>query len=582
MKDIKKYTNLSPCTIYNIRYNRFTDYEKFRYVNSTNKINTFNLNYVTKQKPIYQIESNSYQYSDPTFSIEKTENISFDKSNGEILNSSKINKTVNYNIRTKEKEYSEEPKFNTYNNLNISSDKSKNIKIITQRSDGNILSSINKSTNSSLMDEQISDSVKVNKQKVTKNVNTSPQNEGNENFNLASSATIRPRGRDENEFLNSINKTSILNIRLTSTKDDKYNNLPQTYDERGYIYNSNATYFDNDGDFYDENGFDKHKGRHDRFGDYKPGPGFNKEIGMYTEDINNLSFSEEQLKKEIEEKEKLEFEKIKLEAKESKKLKKDFLLPIEKDDSSDDFDYQEEFEKLEQEGISDIEPEENINLKEQNKNNGNNKDIATRFFNGEFNDDIEKNLKLEEDGENKINIKIKKNDEPKNEDINNKIKNQFIDNKDLKNNKEDKTLKKTKENNKSKDNVNTRQHSTKDKKSVNKNSRKNSNNQKNNKKRKSKNNSPNNEINENQNLKSEEEDKKIKKTPKFKLPFSKTPEITEESINNESNFEDIERYINWKKKLTNYNDPNAENYEYVQMLDNVVKPYVELMKNKKH
>ena len=99
-----------------------------------------------------------------------------------------------------------------------------------------------------------------------------------------------------------------------------------------------------------------------------------------------------------------------MEAKESKKLKKDFLLPIEKDDSSDDFDYQEEFEKLEQEGISDIEPEENINLKEQNKNNGNNKDIATRFFNGEFNDDIEKNLKLEEDRENKINIKIKKND----------------------------------------------------------------------------------------------------------------------------------------------------------------------------
>ena len=54
--------------------------------------------------------------------------------------------------------------------------------------------------------------------------------------------------------------------------------------------------------------------------------------------------------------------------------------------------------------------------------------------------------------------------------------------------------------------------------------------------------------------------------------------LSEEDISNE----DIQRYIDMKKKVSKYNDPNAENYEYIKQLDNVVKPYVELMKNKKH
>ena len=65
---------------------------------------------------------------------------------------------------------------------------------------------------------------------------------------------------------------------------------------------------------------DHHGGKYDKFGKYINGPDFNKDLGMYNDDIKNTCFNEIELKKEIKEKEELEFEKIKKEALESKKL----------------------------------------------------------------------------------------------------------------------------------------------------------------------------------------------------------------------------------------------------------------------
>ena len=115
------------------------------------------------------------------------------------------------------------------------------------------------------------------------------------------------------------------------------NNLPQTFDERGYLYNTSATYVDNDDDYFNEEGFDKNKGRHNRLGVYEPGANFNNELSMYNNDINNLSIDKDTLKKEISDEENMDFEKSALEGKESKKIQKNLHLPIEKgDDRIDD------------------------------------------------------------------------------------------------------------------------------------------------------------------------------------------------------------------------------------------------------
>ena len=76
---MRKFTNLSINTIYNIKYKRYTDLNKFNLFNLSNKINNFNINYIKKRKPIFKIENKSFQYFEPKFSIEKTENIIYDK-----------------------------------------------------------------------------------------------------------------------------------------------------------------------------------------------------------------------------------------------------------------------------------------------------------------------------------------------------------------------------------------------------------------------------------------------------------------------------------------------------------------------
>ena len=115
---------------------------------------------------------------------------------------------------------------------------------------------------------------------------------------------------------------------------------------------------------------------------------------MYNEDIKKLSFDVDQLKKEIEDKEKIEFEKIKLEGKESKKLIKDFQLPIVKDDSIDELELAEEFNKQDKSDNSELEigPNEENNKKDKKeeqkevniKAKNNTKDNQSKFSNGEF------------------------------------------------------------------------------------------------------------------------------------------------------------------------------------------------------
>ena len=547
---IKKFENLSVSTIYNIKYNRYIDYERYLFFNKTNKISNFNLNFVKKQKPIFTIENKSFQYNDYTFSIEKKDNILLEKQIDQKFED-KHNKTTNPFFRSESKKQNIEIKFSTYDKQNKTIDNNRTIKLVTQKREDSTISSINKSYNSSFVDLNIFDLTTDDKNKKKEKYNNKSMII-QPNLDILTSINVKKGQRDENEFLNSINKTSIINEKFTSPNNQKTDNLLTTYDERGYIYLTDGTFFDIDGTHFNEEGFDMNKGRHDRFGEYIPGPDFNNELGMYNNDIQNISFDDETLKKEIEDKEKNEFEKIKLEAKESKKLIKNYQLPIEKDDSCDSFNITEEFEKLDQSDsiINDIQQTNVIQEKiiSENKN-----DTSTRFFNGEFNDEIEENIKIEEakEKEKKFENKIEK----VNFDNKDKQKEEENEN-DVKKSEKSKVRKRGKKRSGTNDNV-----SINNKNEIKKSKKK----PRNNKRKK---NIKNNNDNNNQELnkekdKVEQENKKLNKV-KISDIITKFPDITEESINKEKDFPDLKNFFILDKLFDKYGYTEEEKYELIE------------------
>ena len=512
----------------------------------------------------YEIENNSYEVVNPKFSIEKKDNIFLGN-----INKSKIPLMINetFDSELKKSKKNSKRRYFTYHKTYNNRDTRKTFKIITQKRDDSTISSIKKSDNSFINDTNLFNSCNDKNDKKDSNnnyinnikdIDISKSNDNNgkkekdnnninniENMKLLESINDNnDEIRDENEFMNSINKSTTLKINLHYLDDNKYNNKLTSYDDRGFIYNSNASYYDNDGVYFDENGYDKNKGRHDRLGEYQPGPDFNEELGMYNNDINNLSFDKEKLKKEVEEKDEIEFQKIKMEGKESKKLQKDFQLPIEKDDSSDDLDIDEEYNMLDKSSDSEIsfKQPENSNTKSNNSNDN----MINKFFNGELNEEMEKHLKEEEEDEEEK--EIQQNLEEI-ETIKNETENELNILKDLKsinNNYKIKTKKLNSQKVKRKSKPNNHNHKSK---VIEK---------------------EDNLVNESINTK-ENKSQKINKNQSInKILLKKFPDITEDSLNNEKNFEDIDSYIKLKKIISLYSTTDAEKEDTIQELNNLV------------
>lgn len=62
-------------------------------------------------------------------------------------------------------------------------------------------------------------------------------------------------------------------------------------DDRGFCVSPNGSFWDEERNYFNRDGFDIHGGSYDKYGDYHPGPGWNKETGTYDdnkgpEDIN--------------------------------------------------------------------------------------------------------------------------------------------------------------------------------------------------------------------------------------------------------------------------------------------------------
>ena len=106
-------------------------------------------------------------------------------------------------------------------------------------------------------------------------------------------------------------------------------------DDRGFYTSPNGSFWDDDHNYFNHFGFDKHGGSYDKFGIYQPGPNYNTETGMYEdEDMKRQNNDEEKYDGE-----KIEGNKIKgLEDKDKKdkKIMKKFAELIESEDESDD------------------------------------------------------------------------------------------------------------------------------------------------------------------------------------------------------------------------------------------------------
>lgn len=55
-------------------------------------------------------------------------------------------------------------------------------------------------------------------------------------------------------------------------------------DENGFTRTPNGSFWDNQGEYFNHDGFDKHGGFYDKYMVYIPGPGYNEEKGMYKDD----------------------------------------------------------------------------------------------------------------------------------------------------------------------------------------------------------------------------------------------------------------------------------------------------------
>ena len=55
-------------------------------------------------------------------------------------------------------------------------------------------------------------------------------------------------------------------------------------DDRGFYTSPNGSFWDDDHNYFNHFGFDKHGGSYDKFGIYQPGPNYNAETGTYQDE----------------------------------------------------------------------------------------------------------------------------------------------------------------------------------------------------------------------------------------------------------------------------------------------------------
>ena len=287
------YNSLSVVNVEEISFFPLINYAKIEAINNNNQISNFRICYLRKKKPIYTMIKNSFLINRTPFKISQEESI-FISSN-----------SLNYDIKAPKTE----TKVIKFKNDIILKD------IITKT----VPITDKKANNINLNNDSCEKKLSKTKTKSIILFSNSDKNSNKEKKNLFT-----------------INSNSTFRIKTSTNKsNEKHSDQSRFLDDRGLYISEDGSIFDNDGSsFNKDDGLDEYGGKYDRFGQYLNGKNFNVDIGMYNEDIENSLLNVNELKKEVEEKNEIEFEKIKNESINSKKLIKNFAKPFERNNSS--------------------------------------------------------------------------------------------------------------------------------------------------------------------------------------------------------------------------------------------------------
>ena len=106
-------------------------------------------------------------------------------------------------------------------------------------------------------------------------------------------------------------------------------------DDRGFYTTPNGSFWDDDQNYFNHLGFDRHGGSYDKYGIYLPGPDYDENTGLYKDQKELLPKSE---KNEVKENINLTISKLMEQEKKDERTIKKFEQPIEESEESDDED----------------------------------------------------------------------------------------------------------------------------------------------------------------------------------------------------------------------------------------------------
>ena len=118
--------------------------------------------------------------------------------------------------------------------------------------------------------------------------------------------------------------------------DRPYEEVEDGYiDDRGFYTTPNGSFWDEDLTYFNHLGFDRHGGSYDKYGIYQPGPGYDEKTGLYNDQKELIAPSEINDTSKILE---LTISKLKEQEKKDERTIKEYELPVEDSEESDDED----------------------------------------------------------------------------------------------------------------------------------------------------------------------------------------------------------------------------------------------------
>ena len=106
-------------------------------------------------------------------------------------------------------------------------------------------------------------------------------------------------------------------------------------DDRGFYTSPNGSFWDDDHNYFNHLGFDRHGGSYDKYGIYLPGPGYDEKTGLYNDQKELLESKD---KKDVTQTIETALYKLREQEKKDEKTIKKYEQPVEESEESDEED----------------------------------------------------------------------------------------------------------------------------------------------------------------------------------------------------------------------------------------------------